>query len=86
MHEGFSATRRIIPSARSIAFPSVKALSVTLAPGKTEGIKVDQIDYADLDEHDKLGWILFENVLVPQDRWAGRPEWSEVVLKMGSVS
>ena len=53
-----------------------KVLSVTLAPGKTEGIKVDQVDYADLDAHDKLAWILFENVMVPQDRlvtWMGGP-------------
>ncbi len=28
------------------------------------------IDNADFEDYDRLGWILFENVLVVQDRWA----------------
>ena len=30
--------------------------------------QIDQIDYGDLETHDKLGWVLFENMMVPQDR------------------
>ncbi|GAX84336.1 hypothetical protein CEUSTIGMA_g11758.t1 [Chlamydomonas eustigma] len=48
---------------------AAKAFLVTLKPTRDNGNKVDQIDYGDLMGVDKLSWILFENVLVLQDRY-----------------
>ncbi len=66
-HSSFPHCPLFLPSLSLLPPPSCS----TGAKGK--GFKAPRIDFVDLEKkYDNSSWVLFESVLVPQDRWGSR--------------